>query len=391
METDEQRGGAVLASASAESTRGDSAPVVTGNADRAVVRKIGWIPSHDTGRSRPHAPLRPVGERRNGESAIIGSSPAARVLRETIQLFADEIEPVIITGETGTGKELIAKELHRLGGRAGGPFAAINAGGIPDGLATSQLFGHAKGAFTGAIADYEGVFAAAHGGVLFLDEIGDMAPPVQVQLLRVLDNGVVQKLGARTSRAMDFRLISATNVDLADTVKARSFRLDLFHRISVLEIAAPPLRDRGDDVIELAEHFIAAHPKAAYRGARLTPNAADRLRTLPFPGNIRELKNVLSSAIIRARGGKILAEHLPESATAASGAARLDLGDAKELMARLVVLKALKSSGGNVSKAAEITGRSRSTIHTALQQMGGADLAAEYETLRARLKAFLDQ
>lgn len=384
MENDELGDGAGQARAH------DAASLRIEPAEGAVVRRIGWIPS-DKRRAADSAASRLAAAGSSQDSAIIGSSPAARALREAIRLYADELEPVLITGETGTGKELVARELHRLGARARGPFVPLNAGGVPDGLASSELFGHAKGAFTGALSDHEGAFAAADRGVLFLDEIGDMPHTVQVHLLRVLDDGVVRKLGARHSAAVDFRLISATNVNLADTVERGTFRRDLFHRISVLEIAAPALRQRGDDVIELAEHFIRSHQKPAYRTARLTPNAADRLRALPFPGNIRELKNVVAAAVIRARGGKILAEHMPEPAGSGSAAsAPLDLSDAKEMMSRLVVLKALKLAGGNVSKAAEITGRSRSTMHAVLQQIGGGDLSSEYETVRARLKAFLD-
>lgn len=384
METNDGRGSPLLGSDPLK-TSIDS----TGRAENAAP-ELGWTPTkrRDAKVTRfPH--IRAPGD---GESTIIGSSAVARSLREAIARYADEIEPVLITGETGSGKELIARELHRLSARGDKPFIALNAAGVPDGLASSELFGHAKGAFTGANADYEGAFSAANGGALFLDEIGDMPQAVQVQLLRVLDDGVVKKLGSRSTFKTELRLITATNIDLEAEVAAGRFRKDFYNRIAALRIAAPPLRDRGDDIIELAEHFIRTHPKLAYRGARLTPNAADRLKLLPFPGNVRELRNVVATALIHCRGGKILADHLPAPAAAALNlASALDLTEAKELMSRLVVLKALKVANGNVTKAAEIAGRSRSTMHQMMQQLGGGDIASEYEIVKARLRAFIDQ
>jgi DNA-binding NtrC family response regulator len=386
METDDDRGSSLYGIDPAEASVGQGA--------RAQVagRDFGWIPT----KLRTAKPSSAPGSRPqalgDGESTIIGTSAAARNLREAIRQYADEVEPVLITGETGAGKELIARELHRLSARRDRPFVALNAAGVPDGLAGSELFGHAKGAFTGANSDYEGAFAAADGGTLFLDEIGDMPPAVQVQLLRVLDDSVVKKLGSRTTFKVDIRLITATNIDLESQVAVGGFRKDFFNRIAALRIDAPPLRDRGDDIIELAEHFIQAHPKPAYRSARLTPNAAERLKLLPFPGNVRELRNIVSAALIRSRGGKILAEHLPAPTAAALNlASALDLTEAKELMGRLVVLKALRIANGNVTKAAEIAGRSRSTMHAMMQQIGGGDIASEYETVKARLRAFIDQ
>lgn len=388
METDDDRGSSLYGIDPAEASVGQGA--------RAQIagRDIGWISTkHRTAKQSPAVAPGPrpqtLGE---GESTIIGTSAAARHLREAIRQYADEVEPVLITGETGAGKELIARELHRLSARKDRPFIALNAAGVPDGLAGSELFGHAKGAFTGANSDYDGAFSAADGGTLFLDEIGDMPPAVQVQLLRVLDDGVVKKLGSRTTFKVDIRLITATNIDLESHVAVGAFRKDFFNRIAALRISAPPLRDRGDDIIELAEHFIRAHPKPAYRAARLTPNAAERLKLLPFPGNVRELRNIVSAALIRSRGGKILAEHLPAPTAAALNlASALDLTEAKELMGRLVVLKALRIANGNVTKAAEIAGRSRSTMHAMMQQIGGGDIVTEYETVKARLRAFIDQ
>lgn len=388
METDEDRGPPIYGTGSDEVSVDE-----TGRA-RVVGNHIGWIPTGGRASNVSRLPQKRQGPQPLGEfqSTIIGSSAATRTLRETIKQYADEVEPVLITGETGSGKELIARELHRLGPRRNQEFVALNAAGVPDGLAGSELFGHAKGAFTGATSDYDGAFAAADDGVLFLDEIGDMPHAVQVQLLRVLDDGVVKKLGSRSTFRVDIRLITATNIDLESQVAAGRFRNDFYNRISALRIEAPPLRERGDDVVELAEHFIRNHPKPAYRGARLTPNAADRLKLLPYPGNVRELKNIISSALSHSKGGKILAEHLPVPAAAALNlASALDLTEAKELMGKLVVLKALKVANGNVTKAAEIAGRSRSTMHSLMQQIGGGDIASEYESVKARLRAFIEQ
>lgn len=388
METDDDRGSSPLGTDPLEVSDGQTGRV------RAIAPEIGWIPTSGKGAKIARIGMASPRPQALGEvaSTIIGSSPAARILRETIKQYADEVEPVLITGETGSGKELIARELHRQSARCHRDFVALNAAGVPDGLAGSELFGHAKGAFTGANTDYEGAFAAADGGVLFLDEIGDTPPEVQKQLLRVLDDGVVKKLGSRASKRVDIRLITATNIDLDTEVGAGRFRRDFLKRIDALRIAAPPLRERGDDVVELAEHFIRTHPKPAYRGARLTPNAADRLKLLPFPGNVRELRNVISAALIHCRGGKILAEHLPVPAAEARNlASTLDLTEAKEMMGRLVVLKALKIANGNVTKAAEIAGRSRSTMHALMQQIGGGDVAQAYEHVKARLRAFIDQ
>lgn len=373
--------GAPQAADGSEPSPGDASANMRDSECEAVVRRFS-----------PAAParLQSAQQRAVDDSSIIGSSAAARGLREKIKLYAEEDEPVLISGETGAGKERIARELHRLGRRAASPFVALNMGALPDGLASSELFGHVKGAFTGAVLDYDGAFLAADRGSLFLDEIGDMPIGQQVQLLRVLDDGVVRKLGARTTKAVDFRLICATNADLGAAISAGRFRRDLYYRIAVLEIVAPPLRERGDDVVELAEHFIKSSRRPEHRNARLTPNAADRLKRLAFPGNIRELKNIVAAAVVRARGGKILADHLP-APELTGAAAPLDVSEAKELVGRFAALRAVKLAGGNISKAAELAGRSRSNMHALLQGLDGVDYARELDDVRTRLRAFLEQ
>ena len=227
-------------------------------------------------------------------------------------------------------------------------------------LAASELFGHVKGAFTGSVAEREGAIAATNGGILFLDEIGDMPLSIQTHLLRVLEDGMVTKLGGKTAEHVDFRLISATNVNLQENVCAGKFRPDLFYRINVLIIDVPPLRERGDDIIEIAEWMIANHPDERNSDIRLTPKAADRLKAHRFPGNVRELRNVLSRALPYARRakGRLLPEHLKfdfEQAGASGAANSFAVEEATALMNRYMLLKALNASNGNIAKAVALS------------------------------------
>ncbi|NWG70094.1 MAG: sigma-54-dependent Fis family transcriptional regulator [Parvularculaceae bacterium] len=363
--------------------------------DGAVIRDIEWR-GPDLRRSGKPERLAfgraaPIPDARDISDVIIGSSPRAAALREQIRLYAEYDSPVLLTGETGAGKELIARELHRLSARRGRPFIALNAGAVPETLAGAELFGHTKGAFTGAVAEREGAFVAADGGSLFLDEIGDAPMSVQTQLLRVLDDGVAAKIGSRQGVKTDFRLISATNIDLARNVEAGTFRRDLFYRINVLSIDAPPLRERGDDAVEIAEHFIRTHEDERLRNAYLTPKAADRLKAYLYPGNIRELRNIVQRALVHARGGKILAEHVGIAPAERKSASKtVDVSTAKELVGRFAVLKALKQTGGNVVKAAELAGRSRSSVHAMTKEFGAGGVTAEYERLRGELRSMLE-
>ncbi len=325
-------------------------------------------------------------------SVIVGSSPQARSLREQIKAYADDSAPVLISGETGTGKELVARELHRLSARYDQPFIALNMTAVPETLAAAEFFGHAKGAFTGAVAEREGVFAAANGGFLFLDEIGDTPLCIQAQLLRVLDNGVVTKIGARKETKVDFRLIAATNVDLQKSASEGRFRRDLYYRINVLVIETPPLRSRGDDVIEIAESMIRRHCNADYRRAVITPRAADKLKSHHYPGNVRELSNVLARALVHAKGGRILPEHITFNNAAENPANRppFDIAAAKDLIGKFLLLKALKLTNGNVSRAAEISGRSRGTVHALKRELENGDVASEYEAAFMQLRALIE-
>jgi DNA-binding NtrC family response regulator len=298
---------------------------------------------------------------------------------------------VLINGETGVGKELIARELHHQSDRRKNAFVPVNVGAIPETLAAAHLFGHERGAFTDAVAEREGAFAAANGGVLFLDEIGDMPFSIQAHLLRVLDDGLVAKLGAKSPRGTDFRLICATNVNLKDSVKGGRFRRDLYYRINVLVIDTPPLRERGDDVIEIFEAMIASHRNEDFRTIKLTPKAGDKLRAYAFPGNVRELRNVLARALVHSRGGKILPSDLVfDDLGGIAGETSFDVGDAKEKIGRFLILKALKTVNGNVTQAAALTGRSRGTVQTVKKKLGGEDFAKAYKAVCADIKALLD-
>lgn len=299
----------------------------------------------------------------------------------------------MISGETGVGKELVAQQLHLLGMRQRGPFVPLNIGAVPETLSASELFGHTKGAFTGAAADRDGAFQNADGGTLFLDEIGDTPLSIQAQLLRVLDDGMVTKLGSRTARQVDIRLIAATNVELKGAVCEGRFRRDLYYRMNVLLIDVPPLRERGDDVIEIAQAMIAALPNERHSKKQLTPKAADRLKSYRFPGNARELRNVLTRAVVHADGPKILDDHISfdvEQCVQRNGAAPLGISNAKELVNRFLLIKALNMAGGNVTKAAKLAGRSRGTLHTLKKQINGEDLASAYEEACLQLKALID-
>lgn len=327
------------------------------------------------------------------ERVLIGSSSWAKALRDTINAYANNSAPVLIVGETGVGKELVARELHRRSARRAKPFVALNTGAIPATLAASELFGHRKGAFTGAHADQIGAIAAADGGVLFLDEIGDTPLEVQSQLLRVLDDGMVTKIGSRSPTPVDFRLIAATNVDLRRGVATGAFRRDLFHRLDVLVVEVPPLRDRVEDIVEIGEALIRALPEAELKEATLSPKAADRLKGYRFPGNVRELRNVLTRAAVRARGGRILPEHITFSECEHGASDRsigLDISRGQELVSRFMALKALLMTDGNVTQAAKMTGRGRSTIHELKRQLNGGGIAGEFDAVCAQMRALID-
>jgi len=331
-------------------------------------------------------------ERYSGiENRIIGSSPQIKTLREQVLRYAPEEAPVCIFGETGVGKELVAEELHRYGRRSEKIFLPINAGAIPETLATAELFGHQKGSFTGAHVSRAGAFLEANGGTLYLDEIGEMPKSIQAQLLRVLDDGKVTPIGSQSAEQVNVRLITATNRDLRKCVAKGKFRRDLFYRINVLPIYVPSLRERGDDVIEIAEHMIRNHENPDYQNAVLTPRAIDRIKAHRFPGNARELRNLVSRAVIHARGGKITPDHLTFDCDGAGACSDFyNIADAKTLMGLLLASRALSMTQGNATKAAELTGLTRSSFHKIKHHLNGKDYAAQSTAIQDQLKTLLD-
>ena len=312
--------------------------------------------------------------------AFIGTSAAMRAVQKSIGLLADSPASVLVTGETGTGKEVVARAIHAHGRRAAQPFVAINCAAIPAELLESQLFGHARGAFTGATADRTGSFREAHRGTLFLDEIGDMALPMQAKLLRVLQDRTVTPVGGPPV-AIDVRIVSATHRDLADAVAQGRFREDLFYRLGVVPVALPPLRERLADLIPLAEHFLALASPAAPR--RLSPDAAARLLAHPWPGNVRELRNAMDRVAALQRAPTITAADLaflhagadllraPES----PAPDWLD-GDLPTALARLeseMIRRALHATGRNRAEAARRLGINRQALYEKLRRHGLGD------------------
>jgi len=265
---------------------------------------------------------------------------------------------VLITGESGTGKELVARAVHETSPRRDRPFVAVNCGAIPEALLESELFGHVRGAFTGAHATKLGRIAAAQGGTLFLDEVGEVSPPTQVKLLRVLQEREIERLGGVRPIKVNVRLVAATNQDLEAAVKAGAFREDLYYRLNVFSIYLPPLRERRPDVPLLADHFVekyaAAHGKDV---RRIATTAIDMLMSYHWPGNVRELENCIERAVLVCEGGVIHAHHLPptlQTAEVSGTLPRLSLQAAVSSFEKDLILDALKSARGNRAKAARL-------------------------------------
>lgn len=239
-------------------------------------------------------------------TAFVFADPRSRALQEMIERVAPSEATILVTGETGTGKELIARHVHALSRRSGGKFVAINCGAFSETLIESELFGYEKGAYTGAAQGKAGWFETANGGTLFLDEIGDLPLPMQVKLLRVLQEREVVRLGSRQTMPIDVRLIAATNVDLAEAVRAGRFREDLYYRLQVIALPLLPLRERPGDVMPLTRHFVQTYAERLHLGeVSLSPDAELALRQYPWPGNIRELENVVHRALLVCRNGRV--------------------------------------------------------------------------------------
>ncbi|HWF09027.1 MAG TPA: sigma 54-interacting transcriptional regulator [Bryobacteraceae bacterium] len=323
-----------------------------------------------------------IGLARNERRALIGSSLSIRSIDADISLVASRRCNVLIEGETGTGKEVVAREIHRTGNRSRGPWVAVNCGAIPDTLLEAELFGHVKGAFTGAMQGRAGKFEAANHGTIFLDEIGDMPFAVQAKLLRVLQEKEIERLGGNERIHLDVRVIAATNVNLHERVEAGLFREDLYYRLNVFAISLPPLRERPEDLPELARHF--AGKTCAAEGVRskdLDPSAIDRLLEHYWPGNVRELENVMELAVILsgsrstifASDIRIAPRPMRHQATESSAltanparislpSAGLDYQQTLETFEHDLLTQALARTRGNKTAAAELLGLKRTTL-----------------------------
>ena len=299
---------------------------------------------------------------------LVGATPAMREVQKSVGMLADSDATVLITGETGTGKEVVARAIHRHGRRAAAAFVAVNCAAIPAGLLESQLFGHARGAFTGAVADAAGSIRAAHKGTLFLDEIGDMDLAMQAKLLRVLQERVVVPVGGKPV-PVDVRVLAATHRDLPAMVQAGTFREDLYWRLGVVPLHLPPLRERLGDIVPLAEHFLAA----SGTGRHLSAEAAARLLGHRWPGNVRELRNAMERAAALGRRPLVGAEEMGFLGSVAAPAPAEDLlaGTLPEAVARLeavMIRRALDRSGGNRAEAARLLGIHRQLLYEKLRQ-----------------------
>lgn len=311
------------------------------------------------------------------QTGMVGRSESMRALWEMVRTIAPTDATVLITGESGTGKELVAKAVHAAGRRARGPFVAVNCAALTESLLASELFGHEKGAFTGADKKHEGHFLKADGGTIFLDEIGEMPLSMQVKLLRVIQEREVLSVGGNKAVPVDVRIIAATNRDLAREVAAGTFREDLYYRLNVVTLALPPLRERADDIPLLAQYFMARFADKNNKKIKgFTPGAMDRLVRYAWPGNVRELENVIERASILLLGEHISERELPERFAPARGDALTDAltTDCPTLedVERAVILKTLKRFGGNKTEAAKALGITRKTLHAKLSKYQSA-------------------
>jgi DNA-binding NtrC family response regulator len=307
-------------------------------------------------------------------SGIIAGSAAMERVLDLARRVAKVDSTVLITGESGVGKERIARLIHDESTRTRGPFVAINCGAVAEGLLESELFGHAKGSFTGASQDRPGLFEAANGGTLFLDEIGEVPPPMQVKLLRALQEREVRRVGENKNRRVDARVIAATNRDLVAEVNAARFRQDLYYRLRVVEIRVPPLRERREDILPLARAFLAeAAVRAGRKTTGFTSRAANQLVRYDWPGNVRELENAVERAVVLSRSSRIDQDDLPEEVGLALPGAHAP-GDVRPLEAveREYITAVVRANGGNRTKAAEQLRIGTATLYRKLKQYEAA-------------------
>ena len=311
---------------------------------------------------------------------LIGSSLTMREVHKLIGLAAPSDATVLVQGETGTGKEEVARALHRHGGRASKPFVAVNCAAIPAELLESELFGHVKGAFTGALNQRVGRFSEANRGTLFLDEIGDMTLPMQAKILRVLQDRIVTPVGASAPVPVDVRIVAATHRDLIAMVRDGGFREDLFYRLNVVCVSLPPLRERGADILVLAEHFLRQLAPAGQTAKRLSPAASQALLSHPWPGNVRELRNTMQHATVTVRGTVIDRGDLLLGAASAPGAADtldtllgLPWNEAVARLEKALLTRALRTADGNRTEAARRLEIHRQLLYAKLKEHGLSD------------------
>ncbi|MEO8379851.1 MAG: sigma-54 dependent transcriptional regulator [Acidobacteriota bacterium] len=325
-------------------------------------------------------------EKQEKEYQLIGQSPLMADLKSQIDRAAPTKATVLITGESGTGKELVAREIHRSSSRSKQPFIQVNCAAIPDELIESELFGHEKGSFTGAVRKQTGKFVAADGGTIFLDEIGDMSLRTQAKVLRVLQEGDVEPVGSAAVVKVDVRVIAATNKDLTEEIRNGRFREDLYYRLNVIPIRTPPLRERRDDVPVLAQHFARLFSEEHnYHPKKFTPNALRALGDAPWRGNVRELRNMIERLVIMVPADSIDVSDLPAEffrtpVDIISTAMRLStLQDFKDEAEKAFIVAKLREHGWNVSKTAEAIDTPRSNLYKKIEQYnikretGGAD------------------
>ncbi len=313
---------------------------------------------------------------RFGDGEIVGRSPVMRSLYATILKVAETPSSVLITGESGTGKELAARAIHRLSARRGGPFIRVNCGALAEGVLESELFGHERGAFTGAVRQRRGRFELADGGSLFLDEIGDVTPAIQVKLLRVLQEKSFERVGGERTLEVDVRVIAATNRDLRQAVQDGRFREDLFWRLHVIPIEIPPLRDRREDIPALCDHFLERFSRQFGRSRPVLDDGALKLlQQYDWPGNVRELENVLERATVLCEGGRIRLQDLPFGGEAGARTNWIPPGvmPLRETVDRLeieLIRRALQDSGGVKQEAARLLGLKPSVLYYKLEKYG---------------------
>jgi two-component system nitrogen regulation response regulator NtrX len=317
----------------------------------------------------------------DAQHQMIGESYAMAKLREQVAMAAPTNGRVLIIGENGTGKELVARNIHGMSRRRSGPFVEVNCAAIPEELIESELFGHVRGAFTGAVADRRGKFEAAHGGTIFLDEIGDMSLKTQAKVLRVLQEQVMEPVGGSTRIRVDARVLAATNKDLPVEIRAGRFREDLYFRLNVVPIFVPPLRERSEDIALLADHFMAMLAREYGRRPKtFDADAVAALQRYSWPGNVRELRNLVERLMIMVPGDRVSSRDLTflehgivavaQSSATPYPSAIAPLHDARDEFEKQYILRALAAQQGNMSRTAEVLGVERSNLYRKMRSFG---------------------